>query len=341
MKPSIPSYTANALLSRPDRHTANSVEGPSTLLADSMPWMASASLPVPSTSAAMTLANIGQLSPISTGTCADGPASSTIAAYSHNPLNYHARQVVDDTSSLSQSTDSWSIVDQDSSDEVIVMPDAQTECYGQWPPADLDESAIEPKLEPLEEDDFRLADLQEAPLDPVPSRHEPPSAQSVPKRPRGRPRKHPLIPIVSPNKVAKGRSKTGCLTCRKRKKKCDEAKPRCELSSPPRPHELSEADCANDRGGLNCEKNAVVCEGYPEKQLWRSGRERPDEGACCSVLYSPPRPGPVPNALSAEAELSAETVFQGALFLRSHFNHSSMALKQWKTVFFGSTTTST
>lgn len=49
------------------------------------------------------------------------------------------------------------------------------------------------------------------------------------KRPRGRPRKHPIVP-ESINKVTKGRSKTGCITCRKRKKKCDEAKPRCMLS---------------------------------------------------------------------------------------------------------------
>ena len=49
------------------------------------------------------------------------------------------------------------------------------------------------------------------------------------KRPRGRPRKHPVVP-ESINKITKGRSKTGCITCRKRKKKCDETKPRCMLS---------------------------------------------------------------------------------------------------------------
>jgi hypothetical protein len=27
------------------------------------------------------------------------------------------------------------------------------------------------------------------------------------------------------------RTKTGCLTCRKRKKKCDETKPECKISS--------------------------------------------------------------------------------------------------------------
>lgn len=30
--------------------------------------------------------------------------------------------------------------------------------------------------------------------------------------------------------------------------------------------------------GMNCEKNAVVCEGYHEKQVWKSGKERAEEG---------------------------------------------------------------
>lgn len=30
--------------------------------------------------------------------------------------------------------------------------------------------------------------------------------------------------------------------------------------------------------GMNCEKNAVVCEGYPEKQIWKSGKEKAEEG---------------------------------------------------------------
>lgn len=29
---------------------------------------------------------------------------------------------------------------------------------------------------------------------------------------------------------------------------------------------------------MNCEKNAVVCEGYHEKQIWKSGKERAAEG---------------------------------------------------------------
>jgi hypothetical protein len=71
------------------------------------------------------------------------------------------------------------------------------------------------------------------------------------RRPRGRPRKSRPESLTSP-KSAKGRSKTGCFTCRKRKKKCDERKPACK----------------------NCEQNNVVCEGYPPLALWQGGRER-------------------------------------------------------------------
>lgn len=48
------------------------------------------------------------------------------------------------------------------------------------------------------------------------------------KKRRGRPRKnHPVKPAPTEGKVNHGRSKTGCITCRRRKKKCDEAKPEC------------------------------------------------------------------------------------------------------------------
>ncbi|GAP90649.1 putative C6 zink-finger protein PRO1A [Rosellinia necatrix] len=116
-------------------------------------------------------------------------------------------------------------------------------------------SAAVPKIEPVEEDNFRMDDVQEAPRTSSVPRDRPASGLPKAKRPRGRPRKHPLTPQVVNSKIAKGRSKTGCITCRKRKKKCDEAKPRC----------------------LNCEKNAVVCEGYHEKTLWKSGREKAEE----------------------------------------------------------------
>lgn len=48
------------------------------------------------------------------------------------------------------------------------------------------------------------------------------------KRPRGRPRKYPL-PGSPQVPTRESRTKTGCVTCRKRKKKCDESKPSCEF----------------------------------------------------------------------------------------------------------------
>jgi Fungal Zn(2)-Cys(6) binuclear cluster domain len=60
-----------------------------------------------------------------------------------------------------------------------------------------------------------------------------PTAQSptiASRRPRGRPRKHPKPEQTSLAKKPMGRSKTGCITCRRRKKKCDERKPTCNLS---------------------------------------------------------------------------------------------------------------
>lgn len=77
---------------------------------------------------------------------------------------------------------------------------------------------LEPKLEPLEE---------ELNLESVAPRTPTLCSPMQVKRPRGRPRKHPIQTTEPLNKVTKGRSKTGCVTCRRRKKKCDEAKPRC------------------------------------------------------------------------------------------------------------------
>ncbi|KAI1367716.1 fungal-specific transcription factor domain-containing protein [Xylaria arbuscula] len=108
------------------------------------------------------------------------------------------------------------------------------------------------KIEPLEDDCFRMDDVQEAPSAPAFKSDSPSPAEPKAKRPRGRPRKHPPVTQQPHSKIAKGRSKTGCITCRRRKKKCDEAKPRC----------------------LNCEKNAVVCEGYHEKTLWKSPQQK-------------------------------------------------------------------
>ncbi|KAK1850004.1 C6 transcription factor [Colletotrichum chrysophilum] len=181
--------------------------------------------------ATTTHSHTGQLSPISTG------MDNAAMDHSCAPTMVH--------SASSSCTDSWSTAHADAFDG----DDADNDVV--WEQGSDDILTV-PKLEPLD-DDFKLDDVKEAPLNTAESSLiSPTTTQPKQKRPRGRPRKHPLAPVVNPSKVTKGRSKTGCITCRRRKKKCDEAKPRC----------------------MNCEKNAVVCEGYHEKKLWRSGKEK-------------------------------------------------------------------
>ncbi|KAG6069069.1 hypothetical protein E4U32_005157 [Claviceps aff. humidiphila group G2b] len=120
------------------------------------------------------------------------------------------------------------------------------------------------KLEPTD-DDINLDDVTTGPV-PLDAAHD--ASEAKQKRPRGRPRKTPADTAIFTSKIMKGRSKTGCITCRRRKKKCDESKPRC----------------------MNCEKNAVLCEGYHEKQLWRSKRVKAEEGKFSILLYSSTQP---------------------------------------------------
>lgn len=99
-----------------------------------------------------------------------------------------------------------------------------------WDEDDNEVDEVIPKLEPL--DDVDMADFSPASDVKESLVPETPSTDLIPalvKRPRGRPRKHPKPTPESMAKVAKGRSKTGCITCRRRKKKCDETKPGCKL----------------------------------------------------------------------------------------------------------------
>lgn len=123
---------------------------------------------------------------------------------------------------LPSRTDSWSTENTDDLEEDD--PPSQL----QWEQGSDDMLAV-PKLEPLD-DDFNLDELREAPTVADEDGDLSPT-QPKPKRPRGRPRKHPLTTAINTSKITKGRSKTGCITCRKRKKKCDEAKPRCKNPS--------------------------------------------------------------------------------------------------------------
>jgi hypothetical protein len=124
------------------------------------------------------------------------------------------------TSATSPSEDPWS------SPQGFAGGAEDGEADFDWEQHDDDMDTVVPKIEPID-DDVNMAELADLKGSVAPE--EPPSsAPAQGKRPRGRPRKHPK-PSDSIAKIAKGRSKTGCITCRKRKKKCDEAKPSCEL----------------------------------------------------------------------------------------------------------------
>lgn len=238
----MPIISDHGELSWSDGHSSSPEENHPGLLPPSPMWANAAT-----TTTTMTRLETGQLSPIST----ELEVPATTASI---PQMIH--------SATSSSHGSWTSYSEGD--------DAEHDM--QWDHCADD--MLVPKIEPSEEDDFDMDDVKEAPRTtpkPTPSSSGPGGKA---KRPRGRPRKHPLIPQVAANKVAKGRSKTGCITCRKRKKKCDEAKPRCKpiYACWPRGQLLTIAL------GMNCEKNAVVCEGYNEKTIWKSGKERADEG---------------------------------------------------------------
>lgn len=94
-----------------------------------------------------------------------------------------------------------------------------------------DDLLVAPKMEPMDSAEIRMKDIKElSAARPVAI------VGSQAKRPRGRPRKHPKPNPDAVSKVTKGRSKTGCITCRKRKKKCDETKPECEFHVLPCSH---------------------------------------------------------------------------------------------------------
>ncbi|EFE31932.1 C6 transcription factor, putative [Trichophyton benhamiae CBS 112371] len=125
------------------------------------------------------------------------------------------------------------------------------------PASAMHEEDVVPKIEEIEDEEDGTVPLSLHHGEPQDGKSDvPPSPTACVPRKRGRPRKHPP-PVPGQAKVTKGRSKTGCITCRRRKKKCDETKPAC----------------------LNCQKNAVVCEGYPVKEVWKSGKQKIEEAA--------------------------------------------------------------
>lgn len=124
-----------------------------------------------------------------------GMASETTLDSSSAPTMVHSES--------SSCTDAWSI-------GFGERDDAENEA--QWEQGSDDVLTI-PKLEPMD-DDFSMNELKAAPSATEAQPDGSNGAQVKQKRPRGRPRKHPLNPVLSNSKITKGRSKTGCITCR-------------------------------------------------------------------------------------------------------------------------------
>jgi len=207
-----------------DSHSMDSDDLQSLGLPQS-PWMASLSASVVASSAG-SFAHTGQLSPISNGMDAPSSAADSSASTSSNSASPDEAMVQLPPPSLH--TEAWAMAYAGPSHLADINDRSEGRDDIAWEQGS-DDILMAPKLEPLDDDDFCMDDLKEAPMTPIAaSGHLQASDQPRVKRPRGRPRKHPLTPSAMANKITKGRSKTGCLTCRKRKKKCDEAKPRCE-----------------------------------------------------------------------------------------------------------------
>ncbi|KAJ2991163.1 hypothetical protein NUW58_g2623 [Xylaria curta] len=104
------------------------------------------------------------------------------------------------------------------------------------------------------------------------------SAQSQPQRPPSPDGHDDEDPSQKRGPVRK-RTKTGCLTCRKRRIKCDEGKPTCN----------------------NCLKSKRQCEGYNQRVIFKDPL-----GAFAGASYGPIQyPNPSPQALVREQQLSA------------------------------------
>lgn len=228
MDSSLPAASDDGDLAWSDSHSMDSDD--IQCLPQSSSWFTSLSSTSTSASmsSAMSFAQTGQLSPISNGL--DAPYHG--ADQSGNSCCSSSSASASASPELTQSTASLSSIGHW---EMGLDSHHGSTGHGHghhhelsWDPDSDDNMLPLPKLEPLDEDDFCMDHIKEAPTNTLTNSDGSMPDQPKAKRPRGRPRKHPIAPVVPANKVTKGRSKTGCLTCRKRKKKCDEAKPRCK-----------------------------------------------------------------------------------------------------------------
>ncbi|KXT04110.1 hypothetical protein AC578_4961 [Pseudocercospora eumusae] len=166
---------------------------------------------------------------------------------------FDRRQSTATCSSFSTTSSSSPELTNDTTGESVATPDSDDD-------GETSLITVRPKIEELE-DSFSTLDVLN---------DTKPAIVTLPQvKKRGRPRKHP---IVEQKKTSHARSKTGCGTCRRRKKKCDETKPVCQ----------------------NCEKNNVVCDGYELPQQWRSGKQRSLQSL---VRYAIGVPTPLPQLI--------------------------------------------
>lgn len=166
-----------------DSHSTDSESGSSPMASQPSAWTTSV------TTARM---NAGQLSPISTEF--DIPGHDRVTGGVLPPMIHSA---------TSSSADSWST----SWSEDMEVEDAGQEAH--WDHG-LEGALAVPKIEPLEDESFSMENIKEAPQIGEMEQENDVSIPPKVKRPRGRPRKHPIAQPVATSKVAKGRSKTGC-----------------------------------------------------------------------------------------------------------------------------------
>lgn len=114
--------------------------------------------------------------------------------------------------SMSSSTNDWDLGTPETEDEANQA--AEHDSYKN--------EFIVPKLEVIEDDAGTDG------LENIPPSADSTTKSCTSKRPRGRPRIHPVQRDEASTKGSRmARTKTGCSTCRLRKKKCDETKPEC------------------------------------------------------------------------------------------------------------------
>ncbi|KAH8691420.1 hypothetical protein BGW36DRAFT_431968 [Talaromyces proteolyticus] len=117
-------------------------------------------------------------------------------------------------------------------------------------------------------DDEKIKSSDDAPLEQDPSRPPPADSRDAGSASAGRlspkAKKHAAVP-----RGPKRRTKTGCLTCRKRRIKCGEEKPRCN----------------------NCIKARRECEGYTQRVIFKHALG--PFGGAFSDLQSPPMQMPL------------------------------------------------